>query len=167
MGTIANDKVVALVYTLKDDDGNVIEDRTPENPFVYIHGQDQILPALEAALEGQTVGYCTFLRVPTEKGFGAYKDDLVAEVPKEQFPTKLGISEGMKFDTTGPDGQPLTVEVREVTDLSVVVDGNHPLAGLALNFDLRVLEVREPTLEEIEGDVEPTAEASKMKPWLH
>ncbi|MGE0632574.1 MAG: peptidylprolyl isomerase [Pseudobdellovibrionaceae bacterium] len=167
MGRIAADKVVALVYTLKDDEGNVIEDRTPENPFVYIHGQDQILPALEETLEGQSVGFCTFLRVAPEKGFGEYQEGLVAEVPKTQFPDKLGLSEGMKFDTTGPNGQPLTVEVRQVKDKSVVVDGNHPLAGLALNFDLRVLEVREPTQEEIDGDIEPEAESAKSKPWLH
>lgn len=175
MAKIEADKVVTLVYTLKDDDGNVIEDRTPESPFIYMHGHDQILPALEEALEGQSIGYCTFLRLTPERGFGEYREELVAEVSHEQFPNQQ-VNEGMKFDTVGPNGQPLTVSVLEINGDQIIVDGNHPLAGVSLNFDLRVIEVRDPSVEEAEGEVEldvesPEAETSdgtsKTKSWLH
>jgi FKBP-type peptidyl-prolyl cis-trans isomerase SlyD len=156
MSRIETNSVVTLTYRLTDDQGNELENRTPENPAIFIHGHGQILPALEDAVTGKTVGYRATIQVEPKDAYGDYQPDLVVEMPRSQFPTKLEIKIGMKFNTTGPDGDPLTVRVTEFDKTTVTVDGNHPLAGVPLSFEVRVLEVRAATAEEKKnGMVQP------------
>lgn len=144
------DSVVTLAYELRDDQGNELEIRTPENPLMYIQGRGQLLTSVEKALDGQTPGFSTTIRLDPRDAYGSYKPELVAEMPREAFPIDREIVEGMKFETSGPDGQLLVVRIVEIDDKTVTLDGNHPLAGVALVFDVRVLGVREATEEEIE-----------------
>lgn len=156
------DRVVTLSYELRDDQGNALESRTPENPAMYIQGRGQLLTAVERALEGQTPGFTTVVRLDPRDAYGAYRPDLVTEVPRSMFPQAREIEPGMKFDTVGPDGQPLVVRVVEATEETVTLDGNHPLAGVALVFELKILDVREPTDEEREVGLVVPSDRSSM-----
>lgn len=158
---IAPGKVVTLTYILTDEEGHVIEERTLENPVVYLHGRDQILHSLERTLEGQTPGFSAVVSVDPANGFGEYKDDLVMELPNDNFPPNMKVQPGMKFNTLGPNGLPTVVRVLEVLENSVLIDGNHPLAGMSLVFDCRVLKVRDATERELAtGEVEDLDDGS-------
>jgi FKBP-type peptidyl-prolyl cis-trans isomerase SlyD len=140
--------VVTISYILTDDQGNEIEARTPEEPAVYIHGHGQLLPALEDALDGKTPGFSTGVHVKPDQAYGEYQPDLVVEMPRDSFPQSIDLKVGMKFNTQGPSGQPMTVRVTEFDEKTVTVDGNHPLAGVPLNFEIKILEIRSATPEE-------------------
>lgn len=147
---IQNDRVVKLSYRLVDTNGRVIEERTPETPYEYMQGRSQIVAAVERVLDGRTAGYRGEVAVSPREAFGEYDPSLVVEIPRAHFPKGMEVGVGMKFNTTGPKGDPITVRVIEVQDTIVTVDGNHPLAGVELRFEFRVLDVREPTVEETE-----------------
>jgi FKBP-type peptidyl-prolyl cis-trans isomerase SlyD len=145
---IRKNSVVTVSYTLLDPNANFLEQRTAQQPLEYIHGYEQIMPALERALEGQTAGYEASIRIEAGEAFGHYNSDLAVEMSRAQFPPGLDVNVGMKFNTLGPNGSPLIVRVLEVSEEKVWVDGNHPLAGINLVFEVRILEVRDATPEE-------------------
>ena len=145
---IENDKVVTLNYTLSDDAGNVI-DSSSDGDFAYLHGAGNIIPGLENALLGKVSGDELSLRIPPEDAYGPREDDKKVVVPRDMFPTNADIEAGMQFHAQGPDGQDLLVTVVDVADDRITVDGNHPLAGVTLNFQVKVVEVRSATPEEI------------------
>jgi FKBP-type peptidyl-prolyl cis-trans isomerase SlyD len=147
---IKQNTVVRLVYRLTDSDGRLIEDRTPENPFEFLQGLGQVVAPVERAIEGKTAGFRCEVTVSPRDGYGEYDPSLVVEIPQEEFPEGRTIEVGMKFNTMGPRGKPVVVRVIAAEDGVVTVDGNHPLAGLELIFELRVLDVREATETEIE-----------------
>ncbi len=140
--------VVTITYLLTDDQGNQLEARTPDEPAVYIHGHGQLLPALEDALEGKTPGFTAKVHVKPDHAYGEYQPDLVVDMPRSSFPASIDIKVGMKFNTSGPTGKPQIVRVTEFDDRVVTVDGNHPLAGVPLNFEIRLIDVRPATNEE-------------------
>lgn len=148
---IQADCVVSMVYRMTDTEGHVLDESTPGSPYWYIQGRGQILPALEKLLEGKTPGFAGELQLSPRDAYGDYKPTLVAEIPRGQFPANAMLSAGMKFNTTGPSGEPMVVRVIEVDEKAVTVDGNHPLAGMDLIFEIRVLDVREATDEEKES----------------
>ena len=147
---IAKNTVVSVNYKLSDAQNNVIEDGSA--PMVYLHGDyEGTLPKIEEALDGKEVGYTTELQVEPDDAFGEYDANLVKVEPRDRLPTPLEV--GMQFEGT-PDGdddeEDTTIfTVTEIADDKVVLDGNHPLAGVALRFNLTVIEVREATDEEI------------------
>ena len=147
---IAKNTVVTVHYKLSDAQGNLIEESS--EPMVYLHGgYEGTLPKIEEALDGKEVGYNTELQVEPDDAFGEYDSKLVKIEARNRLPTPLEV--GMQFEGT-PDGedddeQSLIFTVTDIADDKVVLDGNHPLAGIALRFDLTVGEVREATEEEI------------------
>lgn len=143
-------KVVGLIYTLKDSEGEIIEERSSEDPLMYIQGADQLLPAVEKAVDGKPVGFKAEIHLAAADAYGDYDEELVAEVERSEFPKDVNITIGMKFETQDPDGEPVLVEVIEVDSEKIVVDGNHPLAGIDLQFALEVKSIREATQEELE-----------------
>ena len=145
---IAKDKVVTLNYTLKDDAGNVI-DESQDGSFAYLHGANNIIPGLEGALDGKSSGDEVSVTVAPEEGYGARDESRVQQVPREMFPADANIQPGMQFQAEGPQGQVLVVTVTETDGQTVTVDGNHPLAGVNLNFDVKVMDVRDATEEEL------------------
>jgi len=147
--TIAENKVVTLNYTLTDDEGTTI-DKSDDGSFLYLHGASNIIPGLENALTGKTSGDELKVTVSPEEGYGAHDEARKETVPREMFPTDNKIEVGAQFHAEGPDGQMITVTVIEVTDDTVTIDGNHPLAGVQLNFDVKVIEVRDASAEELE-----------------
>ncbi len=146
---IAKDTVVTLHYTLSDAQGNLIEES--QEPMVYLHGgYHNTLPKIEEALNGKSAGYQVTIQVEPEDAFGEYDADLVKIEPREVLPESLEI--GMQFEGSPQDDEPGDSRVFTVTDIAdgkVVLDGNHPLAGIALRFALNVIEVRAASKEEV------------------
>ncbi len=146
---IENEKVVTLHYKLTDDKGEVI-DQSNDGSFAYLHGAKNIIPGLEDALTGKNAGDKFDVTIAPEQGYGERNDAMLQEVPREMFESGVDIQVGTQFHAQGPNGETLVVTVVEVKDDKVVVDGNHPLAGVPLNFDVEVVDVRDATAEEIE-----------------
>lgn len=144
---ITKNSVVTLHYTVKDSDGNLIDDG--KNPLVYLHGgYDGIFPAIEEALHGKSVGESFLLKLQPEDAFGDYDEELVMIEDVEQFPDNIEV--GMAFERVGEDGEEdMVYRITDIQEGKVVVDGNHPLAGTALVFDGKVAEVRQATAEEL------------------
>lgn len=147
--TIAENKVITLHYTLTDDAGTVI-DQSTDGSFCYLHGASNIIPGLENALTGKTAGDELKVIVEPEEGYGLRDDSRLESVPREMFPEDSDIKVGSQFHAEGPEGQMITVTVAGVEDDTVTIDGNHPLAGVQLNFDVKVVEVRDASAEELE-----------------
>ena len=140
---IAKNTVVSVAYKLSDAQGNVIEES--DEPMVYLHGgYDGTFPKIEEALDGQEQGFETKLQLEPDDAFGDYDQELIKIEPRDRFPEPLEV--GMQFEGVPEDGDEEDAIVYTVTDVAedkVVLDGNHPLAGMALRFELRVTEVRE------------------------
>jgi FKBP-type peptidyl-prolyl cis-trans isomerase SlyD len=149
---IAKNTVVTVNYKLSDAQGNLIEESNA--PMVYLHGgYENTLPKIEEALDGKEVGFSTTIQVEPEDAFGEYDADLVKVEERSRLPSPLEV--GMQFEGT-PDeddeDEELGSMIFTVTDIAgdkVVLDGNHPLAGMALRFELKVEDVRAATEEEI------------------
>jgi FKBP-type peptidyl-prolyl cis-trans isomerase SlyD len=146
---IESQKVVTLHYTLTDDQGAVI-DQSDDGSFVYMHGVKSIIPGLENALTGKKAGDELSVSVAPEDAYGERSDAMLQQVPKSMFEDQSQVEVGMQFHAQGPNGETLVVTVTEVGDDNVTVDGNHPLAGAQLNFDVKVIDVRDATTEEVD-----------------
>lgn len=158
---IDNNSVVTLSYQLfsvSSESGPVlIEERTVDDPLEFLFGQEVLLPKVEEAIKGQSHGFSCEVNIHARDAFGPHRPDLQVWMQKDRFPKEPSLELGMKFQTQGPDGQVRAVIVKQIEDDKVLVDGNHPLAGLALRFILKVLRVREATESEvIKKEVDPT-----------
>lgn len=143
---IEKDAVVTLRYRIADAQGKLIEDS--RDPMVYLHGgYENTLPKIEAALDGQDVGYEVTLNLQPQDAFGERDERLVRTIPKSEFPP--GVKLGGQLDGHNDDGTPQTFTVTKIKGPTVFLDGNHPLAGKALRFYLKVTGVRAATAEEI------------------
>ncbi len=146
---IAENKVVTLNYTLKDNSGTLI-DESSDNSFIYLHGASNIIPGLEQALAGKASGEKMNISIAPEDAYGERDESRIEAVPRDMFPADAEIEPGMQFNAEGPDGQAISIVVVDLEDDKVKIDGNHPLAGIELTFDVEVMEVRDATVEEIE-----------------
>ena len=146
---ISDSKVVTLNYTLKDDDGNLI-DQSQDGQFVYLHGAQNIIPGLEIALTDKTKGDKVSVRIEPKEGYGEYNESMIQNVDKGMFDVEQELEVGQQFHAETPDGHMVTVTNKEVKDDEITVDGNHPLAGVHLNFDVEIMDVREASAEEVE-----------------
>jgi len=146
---IAEKHVVTLHYTLKDNDDNII-DKSDDGSFCYLHGASNIIPGLENALAGKSSGDEVSVSVAPEEGYGPRDDERIQEVPRDAFPPEVTIEPGMQFNAQGPEGQTVIVTIAKVEGDNVTVDGNHPLAGVTLNFDVTITDIRDASAEELE-----------------
>ncbi|MEN9787489.1 MAG: hypothetical protein RLZZ299_2753 [Pseudomonadota bacterium] len=142
--TVAQDHVVSLTYRLTVA-GNAVEDGTID----YLHGHGNIVPGLEAGLDGATLGQELHVEVPPALGYGDRVEDAVQQVPRSLFPAGMEIQPGMQFHARAPDGTGVPVWVLHVDDSFIVVDANHPMAGATLTFDVTIRAIRPGTAEEI------------------
>lgn len=147
---IANGKVVNLLYSLTSTEGEVLDRADRESPFTYLHGAQQIVPGLETALEGLTVGDKKKVTVSAADGYGEMNPDLKLTVNRSQFPSNAELEPGMQFEAHTPDGQGVVFTVEALEGDKIKIDGNHPLAGQTLHFDVEVLSMRDATKEEME-----------------
>ena len=146
---ITEKMVVTLNYTLKDDDGNVI-DSAQDGSFAYLHGAANIIPGLENALTGKTEGDSLSVTIEPAEGYGERNDNMTQVVSRDLFEGDNEIAVGMQFHAESPEGHPITVTVAKIEGDDITIDGNHPLAGVRLNFDVSVVGVREASTEEID-----------------
>ncbi len=146
---IEQDKVVLIHYTLTDEAGKVLDSSSGGNPLAYLHGQGNIISGLESALNGKQAGDKLSVRVEPADGYGVRDDALVQQVPRRQF-GGADLQPGMQFHAQTSKGHARVVTVTRISGDMVTVDGNHPLAGEVLNFDVEVAEVRDATQEELE-----------------
>ena len=147
---IAKNTVVTVNYKLSDAQDNLIEDG--RQPMVYLHGDyENTLPKIEEELDGKEVGYANTIQIEPDDAFGEYDPALVKVEPRNRLPEPLEV--GMQFEgmpeSDSADEEAMIFTVTDIADDKVVLDGNHPLAGIALRFELNVVDVREATEEEI------------------
>jgi FKBP-type peptidyl-prolyl cis-trans isomerase SlyD len=163
---IEKNTVVSLRYKLTDAQNNIIEE--PDSPMVYLHGgYEGTFPKIETLLDGQDVGYEASIQLEPSEAFGEYDPELLKIEPRARFPEPLEV--GMQFEGVPDeeeaaaddedDDEPLIYTVTDVADSQVVLDGNHPLAGMALRFWVQVEDIRAATDEEIENRFPEGAQA--------
>lgn len=141
---ISKDTAVTLAYQVADAQGKVLD----SGKLAYLHGgYEAIFPKVEAALEGQSVGYATTLQLQAEDAFGQRDEALTRTIAKSEFPP--GVKVGGQLQRIGDDGQPQMFWVVKIKGPNVLLDGNHPLAGRALRFACKVAAIRAATAEEI------------------
>ncbi|HYO08752.1 MAG TPA: peptidylprolyl isomerase [Tepidisphaeraceae bacterium] len=144
---VAKDKVVEIDYTLTGDNGQVLDSSQGREPLAYLHGAGNIIPGLESALEGKNPGDQLNVQVPPDQAYGNRDERMVQAVPRNSFQGIQQIEPGMQFQANTPGG-PRVITVVGVEGDQVTVDANHPLAGQTLNFDVKVVGIRDATDEE-------------------
>ena len=143
---IEKDTVVTLRYKVADAKGKLIEES--KDPMFYLHGgYGNTLPKIEAALDGRMPGYQVTLELKPEDGFGERDESLTRTIPKSEFPP--GVKVGGQLEGRNDRGEPQVFTVMKIKGDKVLLDGNHPLAGMELRFSLKVTEVRAASEEEI------------------
>ena len=151
MNTIKNDDVVEIKYTLKNDGGEILDDSKKSGPLSFIQGRKNIIPGLESELYNKNVGDSFKVSVAPEDAYGLRSESFVQTVTKSQLGESAeNVKVGDRFQAQGHNGEPIVMAVTMVSDNEVTLDGNHPLAGETLHFDIEVVGVREATEKEIE-----------------
>jgi FKBP-type peptidyl-prolyl cis-trans isomerase SlyD len=146
----ANDgKVVVFHYTLTNDAGEVLDTSRDGEPMPYLHGHDNIVIGLERGMTGRKAGESLTVVVAPEDGYGVVAGPGPQAVPRTAFPHGMAVAPGMQFGAESPDGQSMVLWVTEVGDDEVLVDTNHPLAGVTLTFDVEIVAIRDATEHEI------------------
>lgn len=147
---IEKNKVVGIHYTLTDDNNKVLDTSEGKHPLNYLHGCGNLIPGLEAELEGKQLNDDLKVSIQPERAYGVYNKELVFSVSRSNFSDPDDIEVGVQVQGQMSEGEPPSLlTVIEVNEDEVVLDGNHPLAGQTLNFEVKVVEVREASAEEI------------------
>lgn len=155
---IEANKVVTAHYTLFNDKGEMLESSHNSQPLTFMQGSGMLIKGFEAAVEGREENDHLSFEVKPEDGYGELRDDLVFELPRDRLSEIEELEVGMALRMETPNGA-MIVRVVDMNDEKVFLDGNHPLAGVPLRFDVEVLEVRDPTPEELDGLARRAAEA--------
>lgn len=132
---------VHVHYTGKLDDGTEFDSSAGREPLEFAVGGGQVIAGFDKAVEGMTAGDTKSVRIPADEAYGSHHDQLVQEVPRSALPDEIEPVVGMRLQTPGPEGQAIQLVVTAVSPDSVTVDGNHPLAGEALNFDIELIKI--------------------------
>jgi len=147
---IVNGSTVSISYRLLDADGDEVETTDPDEPLTYVHGSEDMLPALQTELEGAEVGSEHRIELSSEDSFGDLDPDLLITVPRDEFPEDaeivpgdvIGVQVSAEEGDEGVEDDKLEMQVLEISDDGVVLDGNHPLAGQTVTFELKVLDIK-------------------------
>lgn len=142
---IADDHVVTIHYKLTDDEGTLLDSSEGSEPLDYLQGASNIVPGLEKAMLGKVKGDTFTVRVEPQDGYGDVIAELIQNVDRALFEEVDDLQVGMELAAQGPDGSVQRIVVCGVEETEVKIDANHPLAGVALNFDIEVVEVRDAT----------------------
>lgn len=145
---ITRNKAVLINYSVKDEEGNLVDASKPGEPLMYFQGNGQLIPGLERALEDKEAGDKFTVSVPPSEAYGEFDPSLVTEVPREKFDGADEIQVGMQFQAASQFGVSI-VKVVKVADDKITIDANHELAGKTLTFDIEVVQVREADEEEL------------------
>ena len=137
-----NGDTVQVNYTLKLADGTVIESSAGREPLEFTLGAGQMIPGFEKAVFGMKVGEKKTVTIPVDEAYGPHRDDLVGELPREKLPSGLTPEVGQQLVMTRPDGEKVIVTITSVSDNTVMVDANHPLAGKDLTFEIELVKIQ-------------------------
>ncbi len=143
MTTPTNGDTVTIDYVLKRGDGEIIGNTQEVGPQQVQIGSGQIFPAIEEALTGMSVGESKTVAIDSDKAFGPRREELVIDIPRANLPPEPAPQPGMALNAQMPDGQPMTLYIIEVGEEAVKADGNHPLAGEDVSFDLTLREIQQ------------------------
>ena len=133
--------LVRVHYIGKLDDGTVFDTSRERQPLEFTLGQGQVIPGFEQAVEGMNSGETKTAQIPADKAYGPYRDDMVLEVSREQIPPQIKPQVGQELELRDEQGQRVPARVTQMSDESITLDANHPLAGKSLTFDLELVEV--------------------------
>jgi FKBP-type peptidyl-prolyl cis-trans isomerase SlyD len=147
--TVSDDKVVSLDYTLKVD-GETIDSSDENDPIQFIQGQGHIIAGLEKQLYGMSVGESRRITVPAKEGYGEMDQNAFADVPRSEFPKNIPLEPGVALQMQDQDGAVLDAYIAEVGKDTVRLNFNHPLAGKELHFNVKIVDLRDATEEELE-----------------
>ena len=174
MDVIEDKTKVSIAYVLMERSGRILEEIQPTHPFVYIHGYNNIIPGLEAALAGRKLGERFSVDIPADLGYGVYRNDLIMKVPKAELQEVGELWIGMELEMFQDDDirefqlpetpdefvEDLNLDkeesdgiytVKEIYRDYVLVDGNHPFAGKDLTFEVEVVDIEAPSFSELES----------------
>ncbi|MFO8102082.1 MAG: peptidylprolyl isomerase [Dehalococcoidia bacterium] len=146
---IAVNRIATYEFKVTDETGEILDSSEESGPYPYLHGNGHLIPGLESAMEGKSPGETFNVTVPPAQGYGVRDESLVQDIPRDRFAGMEMLYEGMMLEARYKDETRLMTIIR-MDDENVTVDGNHPLAGLTLNFDITIIDVREATPEELE-----------------
>ena len=146
--TITRDSVVSIHYTLRDDAGTIIDSSTSGEPLAYLHGHGNLVPGLERELAGKNAGDKLSVKLAAADGYGEYDKQLVQRVPLRSLRGVSDLKVGLRLQAQTEQG-PRAVTVTRIAGDMVTLDGNHPLAGKNLNFEVEITAVRDATQEEL------------------
>jgi peptidylprolyl isomerase len=141
MSQVKSGDTVKVHYTGKLEDGTQFDSSAGGDPLEFEVGSGQVISGFDKAVEGMSVGDSCSVDIQPEEAYGPRQDQMVQEVPKSALPDDLNPKEGMALQARGQDGQVINLTVTSVEDDSITVDGNHPLAGKTLNFDIELVEI--------------------------
>lgn len=147
---VQNGLVVGIVYKVKLEDGEVVDESEPGDPLYYLHGADNIVPGLEKALVGLGLNESKTVKVTPEEGYGEYDEDATEEVERSMFPADMELEPGLMLTLEDDQGNLMDAVITDIADEVVTLDFNHPLAGETLYFEVKVVEIRDATPEERE-----------------
>ncbi len=146
---VADDVVVSLNYTLRLDNDEIVDSSTGRDPLTFMQGRGQIVPGLEQALYGMTVGDEKDVEVAPADGYGVRNPDATQTIPRDVFPADVDLEPGMGFRMQDQQGRTIVAFVDEVRDDEVALDFNHPLAGETLHFQVQITNLRQATEQDI------------------
>jgi len=146
---IGDNSVVSMHYKLTDDDGNVMDSSEGSEPLSYFHGAGNIIPGLGKALVGKVEGDSLQVRVEPAEAYGEIMPNLIQTVERALFQGVESVKVGMVFEAKASNGSVQHFVVKKVDGDKVTIDANHPLAGVVLHFDIKIVDVREATEEEV------------------
>jgi len=141
MSNAATGNRVKIHYTGKLEDGTEFDSSAGRDPLEFELGSGQVIPGFDKAVEGMAVGDSKSVTIPPEEAYGPRQEKMIQEVPKSALPKEITPTEGMALQTRDQDGQTIRLTVTDVSEDTITVDANHPLAGKSLNFEIQLVEI--------------------------
>jgi len=141
MSTPQTGQTVKVHYTGTLEDGTQFDSSAGRDPLEFTMGEGQVIPGFEQALSDMEIGDTKTVNIPAEEAYGPHQPELVQQVAREQIPADIELAVGVQLQAQGPEGQVFRLVVTELDDANVTLDGNHPLAGKALTFELELVEI--------------------------
>ena len=142
MPKVQNGDTVVVHYTGKRTDTTIFDSSRDREPLTFTLGKGELIPGFEQAVLGMEPGESRTTTIPAEQAYGQYEPNLMTEVTRDQLPSDLEIEVGQSLQLQHPDGMTIPVEVTEVTETSVTLDANHPLAGQDLTFEIELVAIQ-------------------------
>ncbi len=147
--SIKPNQVVTIHFTVKDEEGNVVDSTQDGQPFSFLSGRNQILPKLEEQIGEMIIGSKKEVKLTPQDAYGEYQDEAVQSVNRSDFPEGADLEEGMGFVANMADGKQIPFVITRIAGDDITIDFNHPLAGKTLTFEVELLDVRDATPEEL------------------